>query len=148
MYLSGHRYDHLGITGVNMAKLNVKKRYSIRKSRLSDLRKRLEEEIGESARTYLSGNVEIVETDSEFFIYLSDRKPAVMGMDDWVFPTLRAITGEIREGRPFVIAEEKHGKPLAIAVALMDSDDIMASDTGKVAKNIHFVGDDLWNLEI
>ncbi len=165
-----------------MAKLNVKKRYSIRKSRLSDLRKRLEEEIGESARTYLSGNVEIVETDSEFFIYLSDRKPAVMGMDDWVFPTLRAIvanpietrkavvdsgavaymakgadlmrpgivslTGDIREGRPFVIAEEKHGKPLAIAVALMDSDDIMASDTGKVAKNIHYVGDDLWNLEI
>ena len=32
-----------------MAKLNVKKRYSIRKSRLADLKKRLEEEIGESA---------------------------------------------------------------------------------------------------
>lgn len=165
-----------------MAKLNVKKRYSIRKSRLADLRKRLEEEVGDSAGTYLSGNVELVETDSDFLIYLVDRKPAVMEKEGWVFLTLRAVveaplktrkavvdsgavaymakgadlmrpgivdlTGDIKAGRPFVIVEEKHGKPLAIAVAFMDSADIMASDKGKVAKNIHYVGDDLWNLEI
>jgi PUA domain protein len=165
-----------------MAKLNVKKRYSIRKSRLADLRKKLENEIGETAGTFLSGNVEIVETDSDFLIYLVNRKPAIMETDEWVFPTLMAVvdtpfetrkavvdsgavvfmakgadlmrpgivdlTGDIKEGRPFVIVEEKHGKPLAIAAALMDYVDIMASDKGKVAKNIHYVGDDLWNLEI
>jgi PUA-domain protein len=165
-----------------MAKLNVKKRYSIRKSRLADLKKKLEEEIGESADSFLSGNVEIAETDSDFMIYLVNRKPAIMERDGWVFPTLRAfvetpfevrkavvdsgavafmakgadlmrpgivsLTGDIREGSPFVIVEEKHGKPLAIAVALMDSKGILASDKGKVAKNVHYVGDDLWNLEI
>ncbi|MBN1431557.1 MAG: DUF1947 domain-containing protein [Methanomicrobiaceae archaeon] len=165
-----------------MAKLNIKKRYSIRKSRLADLRKKLEGEIGELAGSFLSGNVEIVETDSDFLIYLVDKKPAIMETAEWVFPTLRALvkkppecrkaivdsgaiayiakgadlmrpgivdlTDDIIAGRPFVIVEENHGKPLAIAVASMDSADIMASDKGKVAKNIHYVGDDLWNLEI
>jgi len=165
-----------------MAKLNVKKRYSIRKSRLADLRKKLKDEIGDSADIFLSGNVEIAETDSDFIIYLVNRKPAVIEKDGWVFPTLRAVvenpidsrkvvvdsgavaymvkgadlmrpgivdfTGDIKEGRPFVITEEKHNKPLSIAVALMGSEDILVSDAGKVGKNIHYVGDDLWNLEI
>lgn len=165
-----------------MSKLNVKKRYSIRKSRLADLRKKLGEEIGESAESYISGNVELVETDGNLQIYLVNKKPAIMEGEGWVFPTLRAIvenplhvrkavvdsgavaymakgadlmrpgivdlTGDIEEGKPFVIVEEKHGKPLAISLALMNSSEIMDAEKGKVAKNIHYVGDDLWNLEL
>ena len=67
---------------------------------------------------------------------------------DLMRPGIVDLTDDILTGRPFVIVEENHGKPLAIAVAMMDSADIKASDKGKVAKNIHYVGDDLWNLEI
>ena len=45
-----------------------------------------------------------------------------------------------------VIVDETHKKPLAIGIALLNSEEIIAATSGKVIKNIHFVGDDVWKL--
>ncbi|MFA6089295.1 MAG: PUA domain-containing protein [Candidatus Woesearchaeota archaeon] len=45
-----------------------------------------------------------------------------------------------------IIIDQTHKKPLAIGIALFDSDEMKNMKTGKVLKNIHFVGDDLWKI--
>ncbi|MWV65961.1 RNA-binding protein [Halorubrum sp. JWXQ-INN 858] len=53
----------------------------------------------------------------------------------------------IREGDLVVIAEETHGKALAVGRALVDGDG-MVGDSGKVVASIHHVGDDLYEFSI
>lgn len=43
------------------------------------------------------------------------------------------------------ICDETHHKPLAIGKALMIGEDMINKDQGKAIKNIHYVGDNLWN---
>ncbi len=45
-----------------------------------------------------------------------------------------------------MIVDETHKKPLAIGQALYSSKDIKVMDKGKVIKNLHWVGDDIWNI--
>ncbi len=52
--------------------------------------------------------------------------------------------GEFNEGDLVVIRDMTHGKALAIGVANNSSADIEASKKGKVIKNLHYVGDKLW----
>lgn len=44
------------------------------------------------------------------------------------------------------ICDEKHRKPLAVGMALMTGEEMKSKNTGKAIKNIHYVGDKLWNL--
>lgn len=44
------------------------------------------------------------------------------------------------------IRDETHQKPLAIGKALMSGEEIIKTKKGKAVKNIHFVGDPLWNF--
>ena len=67
---------------------------------------------------------------------------------DIMRPGVVSISPDIREGRPVQVVEERYGKPLAIGVALFDAADMERQEKGKVVKSLHFVGDDLWNLEI
>ncbi len=46
-----------------------------------------------------------------------------------------------------VIAEETHGKSLAVGRAQTDGDD-MVGDSGKVVKSLHHVGDDLFEFAV
>ncbi|WOF15203.1 DUF1947 domain-containing protein [Methanoplanus sp. FWC-SCC4] len=165
-----------------MGKLSVRKRYTVRKSKLSKIYESLREQIGDSAELYKSDRVEIVETTGDAVIYLVDKKPLLMDLDGIVFPTLRgaiafpfperrvvvdsgaisfmakgadlmrpgivSLTDDIEKDLPFVIVEESYNKPLAIGIASMDGADIESAEKGKVAKNIHYVGDDIWSLEI
>ncbi|MDD4299265.1 MAG: RNA-binding protein [Methanomicrobium sp.] len=169
-----------------MGKITVRKRYAVRKSKLSEIYENLRDNIGESSDLFRSDRVEIVETNgdrtTDRIIYLVDKKPHLMETEGQIFPTLRgavekpfferriivdsgaipfmakgadlmrpgivSASPDIKEGKPLVIVEENHKKPLAIGIALMDYDAMMAAESGKVAKNIHYVGDDIWNLEI
>jgi PUA domain protein len=45
------------------------------------------------------------------------------------------------------IAEERHGKPLAIGIALLSAEEMRTQAQGKMVKSLHHVGDDIWNLE-
>jgi PUA-domain protein len=67
---------------------------------------------------------------------------------DVMRPGVVSISDDVRKGCPVLIVEERYRKPLAVAIALYDAEEMRALDKGKVAKNIHFVGDDIWNLDI
>lgn len=43
-----------------------------------------------------------------------------------------------------LVVDERHHKPLAIVVALTDSLTVRSLKHGKVARNVHYVGDGLW----
>jgi PUA domain protein len=66
---------------------------------------------------------------------------------DIMRPGIVAVTDDVRAGRPVQVVEERHGKPLAIGLALFDAAEMRAHAEGKMVKNLHYVGDELWNLE-
>ncbi len=74
--------------------------------------------------------------------------PFVIKGADIMRPGIVSLSEDIRAGSPVVVAEERHRKPLAIGVALYEFAEMQRQEKGKMARNIHYVGDDLWNLEI
>ena len=59
---------------------------------------------------------------------------------------------EVEEGiakEDFVtIIDKNNHKPLAVGIALFNSEEIKSMGSGKVIKNIHYVGDELWKIEV
>ena len=74
--------------------------------------------------------------------------PYVIKGADIMRPGIVSVTDDVRAGSPVVIAEQRYGKPLAIGIALFDAQEMREATKGKMCKNIHHVGDDLWNLEL
>ncbi|WP_430504270.1 RNA-binding protein [Haloparvum sp. PAK95] len=64
---------------------------------------------------------------------------------DVMRPGIESADEGIEEGDLVAIAEETHGKVLAIGRALTDGDD-MVGESGKVVKSVHHVGDDLYEF--
>lgn len=67
---------------------------------------------------------------------------------DAMRPGIVAISPDVRARHPVQVVEERHGKPLAVGIALLDAADMERQEKGKSVKSVHYVGDDLWNLEI
>jgi len=67
---------------------------------------------------------------------------------DLMRPGVISVSPDVRKGEPIAIVEERYKKPLAIAIALFDAEEMEAMETGKVAHSIHHVGDELWNIEL
>ena len=65
---------------------------------------------------------------------------------DVMAPGVRAVKGEFKENDLLLVIDERHGKPLAIGVALFSSEEMKTVNHGKTVKNLHHVGDKLWNL--
>ncbi|MUW15871.1 RNA-binding protein [Halorubrum sp. CBA1125] len=82
----------------------------------------------------------VVTVDAGAISFVSDgadvMRPGIVEADD-----------AIREGDLVAIAEETHGKVLAVGRALVDGDD-MGGDSGKVVESIHHVGDDLYEFSV
>jgi PUA-domain protein len=74
--------------------------------------------------------------------------PYVVNGADVMRPGIVTVSDDVVAGSPVQIVDERHKKPLAIGVALMDGPAIRASAQGKMCKNFHHVGDELWNLEL
>ncbi|MFH1398626.1 MAG: PUA domain-containing protein [Candidatus Woesearchaeota archaeon] len=51
------------------------------------------------------------------------------------------------KGDFIVIVDERHFKALAIGLALFYSEDILRMEKGKVIRNLHWVGDRVWNIK-
>jgi PUA domain protein len=66
---------------------------------------------------------------------------------DVMRPGVVTVTDDVRAGSPVQIAEERHGKPIAIGIALYNATEIRARETGKVCRNIHHLGDEIWTLD-
>ena len=61
-------------------------------------------------------------------------------------PGIVCIVGNFNEGAKVVIRDQKHRKPIAIAETQYSSAYIEKIKYGKVAKNLHYVGDEMWEL--
>jgi PUA domain protein len=55
---------------------------------------------------------------------------------------------EFNEGAVVVIRDVTHGKGLAVGISKKDSSEIELNKKGKVIKNIHYVGDKLWEAAL
>lgn len=47
-----------------------------------------------------------------------------------------------------IIVDETHNKPLAIGISQITGPEMVENDEGKAIKTIHYVGDEIWNLEV
>ena len=45
------------------------------------------------------------------------------------------------------VRDEEHGKPLALGIAMVDGEEMVTMNKGKAINTLHWVGDDLWNLD-
>jgi PUA domain protein len=63
---------------------------------------------------------------------------------DIMRPGVVEIESEIMSGDFVLIIDVNNKKPLAVGVALFGSAEMREMKTGKVVKNIHYVGDDVW----
>ena len=67
---------------------------------------------------------------------------------DIMRPGITAVDPDINKGDAVVVVDENNDRPLAVGIALLDASDINSAESGKSIKNIHFVGDDIWNIAI
>ena len=74
--------------------------------------------------------------------------PYMVNGADIMCPGIVSVTPDVKAGYPALAVDESHGKPLAVVIPLYDADGVLALEKGKAAKNIHYVGDELWNLEL
>jgi len=70
--------------------------------------------------------------------------PHICNGADVLAPGVVKVDGSFAPDDYVVVVDERHGKPLAVALALLDSDVLTSLSRGKVAKNLHYVGDALW----
>jgi PUA domain protein len=71
--------------------------------------------------------------------------PYVCKGADVMAPGLRAVKGAFRENELLLVLDERYGKPIAVGVSLFNSEGMKALVSGKIIKNLHYVGDKLWD---
>lgn len=73
--------------------------------------------------------------------------PYVVNGADVMRPGITKVTPDVKAQAPVQVVDDRHGKPLAVALALFDAPQILESTGGKMCRKVHFVGDEIWNLE-
>jgi len=63
-----------------------------------------------------------------------------------MIPGIVGVDGDFKEGDLLLVVDEKHSKAIAIAESLLFSDELCKIKKGVAAKNLHFVGDKIWNF--
>ncbi len=72
--------------------------------------------------------------------------PYVTNGADIMAPGVVSAHPDLVAGDMCIVVEERHQKPLSVAKMLVDARDLRTEKRGKVAKNLHFVGDALWKV--
>ena len=65
---------------------------------------------------------------------------------DIMRPGITAVDAGVQMDEIVAVVDETHHKPLAVGVALFSGADIEKATSGKMVKNIHYVGDDVWKI--
>ena len=68
----------------------------------------------------------------------------VAGGADVMRPGIVRLDDGIQQNQCVAVVDERHGKPLAVGISLFSGKDILEMKVGKVIRNIHHVGDDVW----
>ena len=92
--------------------------------------------------TFLSN--EILDTLPKIVVNMG-AVPHLCNGADLMAPGVVRIEKDYSKGSYVVVVDERHNKPLAIATALEDAQSARNMKHGKIARNIHYVGDALWN---
>ena len=72
--------------------------------------------------------------------------PHICNNADVMSPGIVSVLGNFGSGAIVAIADEKHGKFIAVGKALVGSEELKSIKSGKVVKNMHFIGDELWEF--
>lgn len=67
---------------------------------------------------------------------------------DVMSPGITDADPQIQEGDLVVVVDETHRKPLAMGRSLISGMEMVENTEGKAVKTLHFIGDEIWNLEI
>jgi len=67
---------------------------------------------------------------------------------DVMSPGITEADPDIKEGDLVIIVDETHRKPLATGRSLISGAEMVENSKGKAVKTLHFIGDEIWNLEI
>jgi len=70
--------------------------------------------------------------------------PYVCDGADVMAPGVVSIEGDFKENDLLLVVDERHRKPLMIGAALFNSQAVKNMKHGKIVKNVHYVGDNLW----
>ncbi|MBS3119667.1 RNA-binding protein [Candidatus Woesearchaeota archaeon] len=65
---------------------------------------------------------------------------------DLMRPGIVELDESIAKDELVAIVDETHRKPIAVGQTLLSGQEIKVQDKGKMVRNLHFVGDRLWNL--
>jgi len=72
--------------------------------------------------------------------------PYICNGADVMAPGIVEVNGDFREGALVIVVDKRNKRPIAVARSLFDSEKTRTLDKGKVFKNLHYVGDEIWNL--
>ena len=73
--------------------------------------------------------------------------PFLMNGADCMGAGIQMADPSVEPGELVWVRDEAHGKPLALGIALVDGQEMMEMNKGKAIQTLHWVGDDLWELE-
>jgi PUA domain protein len=65
---------------------------------------------------------------------------------DTMRPGIVELDKSIKKDEIVVVVDQNHKKPLCVAKALLSGEEIFMLKQGKVLKNLHWVGDEVWQL--
>ena len=54
--------------------------------------------------------------------------------------------GDFKKEEIIAIIDEKNKKPLAVGKSLFSSEEMKKMDKGKCIKNLHWIGDEMWEM--
>ncbi|RLE58959.1 MAG: RNA-binding protein [Thermoprotei archaeon] len=72
--------------------------------------------------------------------------PHILNGADVMVPGITKIEGSFSENDKVLVVEEEKQRIFAVGKALMSSEHIATSRKGKAIKNIHYAGDELWEI--
>ncbi|MDI6642888.1 MAG: RNA-binding protein [Candidatus Hodarchaeaceae archaeon] len=156
--------------------MSLKRRYMLRRKELKQLAREVGEKFGENITKLVDEGAEILKLESGREVVLAGDRAILFRTPEGLFPVLTAadliplrrvvvdmgavphvangadIMGpgvvsaeqDIKTGETVIVTDERHGKPLAIGLALRPGSEMKAR--GKVVKNLHHVGDEVWRM--
>jgi len=71
--------------------------------------------------------------------------PHVCNGADVMAPGIVRFEGNFNKGDLVFVVDEKHGKPIALGEIAYNNAEVVKIKHGAVVKNIHFVGDKIWD---
>lgn len=158
--------------------MKIKKRYHLKKKKVKEIKNELKEYssiIPDKANVEMletDHNLFILINDQPYIILINNKpfptlkaaidnnihgKQVVVDMGavkfmangaDVMSPGIVATDENIDKDDIVIIVDENHQRPLAIGISLIIGSEMVKNDKGKAVKTIHFIGDDIWNLQL